>query len=92
MHSMSPETRYKIIEGNKLRKLQEVDEVCNEVIKRGISWQSAKVSRREVQGLGSVYTVRQFSQTLQCFRYLFTRSEVEGNIPNMSWGYGGNLD
>ena len=33
MHSMSPETRYKIIEGNKLRKLQEEDEVWNEVIK-----------------------------------------------------------
>ena len=33
VHSMIPETRYEILEGNELRKLQESDEVWSEVIK-----------------------------------------------------------
>ena len=33
VHSMSPEIRYEVIEGNKLRKLQDSDKVWSEVIK-----------------------------------------------------------
>ena len=56
VHSMSPETRYEIIEGNELRKLQERDEVWKEVIKWILEDKAPKMQelRRSVQEVLSV--------------------------------------
>ena len=53
---MSPETRYEIIEGNELRKLQESDEVWKEVIKWVSAGKTPKMQelRRSVQEVLSV--------------------------------------
>ena len=58
VHSMSTETRHEIVEGNELRKLQEVNEVWKEVIKWVVEGEVPKLSevRDKVQ---EVLTLRQ---------------------------------
>ena len=56
--SMSPETQHEILEGNELRKLQEVDPVWQEVIKWVLEGKAPKLI--EVRGkVQEVLTVRQ---------------------------------
>ena len=63
VHSMSPETQHEILEGNELRKLQEVDLVCQEVIKWVLDGKAPKLS--EVRGkVQEVLTVRQLFNTV----------------------------
>ena len=63
VHSMSEETRHEIIEGNELRKLQEVDEVWKEVIQWVTDGEVPKLS--EVRGkVQEVLTLRQLFNPL----------------------------
>ena len=64
IHSLSEETRFKIVEGNELRKLQEEDVVWQEVIKWILSGKVPKM--QEVRGgIQEALSVRQiFNPTL----------------------------
>ena len=64
IHNLSDETKYKIMEGNVMRKLQEEDEVWKEVIKWIIDGKVPKM--QEVRGrIQEVISVRQiFNPTL----------------------------
>ena len=64
IHKLSNETRFEIVEGNELRKLQEEDEVWKEVIKWIINGKVPKM--QEVRGgIQEVISVRQiFNPTL----------------------------
>ena len=64
IHNLSNETRFEIVEGNELRKLQEEDEVWKEVIKWIINGKVPKM--QEVRGgIQEVISVRQiFNPTL----------------------------
>ena len=58
VHSMSQETRHEIIEGNKLKKLQEADEVRREVIQWVLEGKASQM--QELRGkVQKVLTVRQ---------------------------------
>ena len=58
VHSMILETRYEILEGNELRKLQESDEVWSEVIKWVLAGKTPKM--QELRGnVQKVLSVRQ---------------------------------
>ena len=63
-HNLSEGTRFEIVEGNELRKLQEEDEVWQEVIKWVMSGQVPKM--QEVRGgIQEILSVRQiFNPTL----------------------------
>jgi len=64
VQSMSPEIQRKIIKGNRIRKLQEVDPIWQEVIKWVIEVQVPKLP--EVRGKGQeVFTVRQLFNTVK---------------------------
>ena len=60
VHSMSPETKPEILEGNKSRTLQDADEVWKEVIKWVMEGRTPKLS--EVQG--KVQELRQLFNTI----------------------------
>ena len=64
VHNLSEGTRFEIVEGNELRKLQEEDEVWQEVIKWVMSGQVPKM--QEVRGgIQEILSVRQiFNPTL----------------------------
>ena len=58
VHFMNLETKYEIIEGNKLRKLQDSDEVWSEVIKWVLAGKAPKM--QELRGsVQEVLSVRQ---------------------------------
>ena len=59
VHSMTQETRYEILEGNKLRKLQESDEVWSEVIKWVLAGKAPKMIdlRGKIQEVLSVIQI-----------------------------------
>ena len=65
VHSMSPETRHKIIEGNELRKLHKSDEVWKEVIKWVSEGKAPKMM--ELRGkVQEVLSVRQIFNPMLC--------------------------